>query len=119
MPTLLKRLLIAELGLGLFLAALLPFLETGTWQTLASAAAILPVILCVAFWLRTPLSDIALSSYCAIAALLGFGFVALQLITIKSVIVEPTNLVMILESALAAWLFFALRSASARQWFMR
>ncbi|WAC74245.1 hypothetical protein OU995_05835 [Roseateles sp. SL47] len=118
MPTFLRRLLSAELFIGLALAALLPFVDSGMWQVLSPLAALIPVALCAAFWMRAPLADVALGAYCAVAALLGIAFVSAQLLTIHSVILNVTSILAISESLVAGALFFALRSRQARRWFV-
>jgi hypothetical protein len=118
MPRLLKGLLGAELTLGVVLAALLPFLDEDGWGLFSSAVALVPVALCWAFLRRAPFSYGALLGYCAVAALLGWCFVLIQLLTIDSVLMTPTNLLMIVEAALTSVLFFVLKSPSSRSWFL-
>ena len=119
MPKLLKQLLGAELVLGFLLAATLIFYDSGIWEELAPIAALLPIALCTAFWRRVPLADVALRTYCAVMGLAGGAFIFLQLVTIKTIIVTPTNLFLLVEAILATALFFVLRSAPARRWYIR
>ena len=119
MPTLLKRLLVAELILGITLAMVLPFVDTGDWRVFAPIAALLPVGLCVAFWRRAPLAYVALTTYCMVLAAIGVAFVLLQLVTIQSLILTPTTVFLMIESALAVALLLVLRSTSTRRWYIR
>ena len=119
MPTLLKRLLVAELVLGIMLAAVLPFVDTGVWRVLAPLAALVPVGLFIAFWRRAPLAYGALTTYCAVLATIGSAFVLLQLVTIQSLIVSPTTVLLMVQSVLAVALLPVLRSTSTKRWYIR
>ncbi|RST52659.1 hypothetical protein [Variovorax sp. MHTC-1] len=117
MPKFLRSLLSIELVFFVCAAAVLPLFESGIWKTIVPILSLVPVFLCIAFWQRLRFSDVALQTYCLVAAMLGITFVALQLLFTSSVSASPSNLILIAETALAIVLYLALRAPSAKRWF--
>lgn len=119
MPRILKRILLLEVLVVMVGCLILPLYETGVWRAGVIGLSILPLVLAFAFSRRLPFSDIVLRTYCATASIVGMILILLEALFSKYIVINPPNVLMVLETILLACLFVVAGSTSARAWFAR